>query len=722
MKKIFVFVILFISLKGFSQYPNGIQTIGNDSNVVQPKGALKARIINFPYTDTTEANDQHIDEYAGAQIYTVTGDAFWLRDQTATRWIFLFRGADSVFVSDDLYVDELLNPGYQTIRRWHNDGLVSGGIVTWTGTGLRFAISAAVYYLNQVRYTTLADTITLDPADVSLGRIDAFVVDTIPGIDKITGTAAADPVTPQEEPTSQIVLATILLNAGDLVPSNVIVNKIYDENIEWAPSTTGTLTIDYNDTNNPYIGSKAVFVSVYNNNSKLRWTYAGTHTIGNGDVLTMRFYSNGAFLNKLRFQFYNTNTAASNSLQINSGFGLNPIDSNNYQFIDIPLSAFVFNPGVTGFNRLVITNVGNDLSGAKGYYIDNIQLQSGINNVPPQVDYSNKLDSVTITKTTVGTDTSNVFKTYVKGLSKTIGTVWTGGGGAVYTADNGLTMASNNVKWGGTALSANSTVPTSAFSFTTNSSNATQTFKSINSSSGRGLYGTSTSGIGVEGLGTSGFGLVGTSVSGTGVQAVSESGLPLEIVYIGSQTNSIINTVDIEALSTGTAANGFGARWDFRTQTSTGASPNSNQITSYWSNATHASRTSGWILAGVDNAVTADLLTISGSGATRLNKYGVGTFTGTAAYSLAVDASGNIIEDVAGGGGGGGTTTDEVITATAGQTAFSFTGVPVASADFQVFVNGQKWHYTTGYTHSGNVVTVTTPLAVGDLVNYHRIK
>lgn len=42
---------------------------------------------------------------------------------------------------------------------------------------------------------------------------------------------------------------------------------------------------------------------------------------------------------------------------------------------------------------------------------------------------------------------------------------------------------------------------------------------------------------------------------------------------------------------------------------------------------------------------------IASTGAVQLNTYGSGTFTGTAAYALSVDSSGNIIETTAGGGG-----------------------------------------------------------------------
>ncbi len=42
---------------------------------------------------------------------------------------------------------------------------------------------------------------------------------------------------------------------------------------------------------------------------------------------------------------------------------------------------------------------------------------------------------------------------------------------------------------------------------------------------------------------------------------------------------------------------------------------------------------------------------VASTGAVQLNTYGSGTFTGTAAYALSVDSSGNIIETTAGGGG-----------------------------------------------------------------------
>jgi hypothetical protein len=70
----------------------------------------------------------------------------------------------------------------------------------------------------------------------------------------------------------------------------------------------------------------------------------------------------------------------------------------------------------------------------------------------------------------------------------------------------------------------------------------------------------------------------------------------------------------------------------------------------------------------------------------------------------------------------GGTTSEQVLTATAAQTAFTFTSVPASYNDYIIFVNGSAWQSTTGYTTSGNIVTTTTGLAAGDIVTFRRIK
>jgi hypothetical protein len=65
MKKIFLLVLLFcLSKISFAQYPVN-QFIGSDSTLVTSRGALKSRLINSNFTDTTAANLQRIP-FAGS--------------------------------------------------------------------------------------------------------------------------------------------------------------------------------------------------------------------------------------------------------------------------------------------------------------------------------------------------------------------------------------------------------------------------------------------------------------------------------------------------------------------------------------------------------------------------------------------------------------------------------------------------------------------------------
>ena len=73
-------------------------------------------------------------------------------------------------------------------------------------------------------------------------------------------------------------------------------------------------------------------------------------------------------------------------------------------------------------------------------------------------------------------------------------------------------------------------------------------------------------------------------------------------------------------------------------------------------------------------------------------------------------------------GSGGTTTSEQVLTATAAQTAFTFTSVPASYNDYMIIVNGGVGASTTAFTTSGNIVTTTLPLDAGDVVILRRIK
>lgn len=83
----YLLILLLLPVFASAQYPGGKQYLGNDSNVIDTRGAMMGRFINKVFTDTTAANLQRIKYYDGAQIYTKSGGGkLWIRDSTANMW------------------------------------------------------------------------------------------------------------------------------------------------------------------------------------------------------------------------------------------------------------------------------------------------------------------------------------------------------------------------------------------------------------------------------------------------------------------------------------------------------------------------------------------------------------------------------------------------------------------------------------------------------------
>lgn len=149
-----------------------------------------------------------------------------------------------------------------------------------------------------------------------------------------------------------------------------------------------------------------------------------------------------------------------------------------------------------------------------------------------------------------------------------------------------------------------------------------------------------------------------TAETGIGVGALSRLGLPLATYTINPSVNGVIPHVahrrSIEV--PGVAGDGVGISEEFYIQASDNYQYVSNQIISKWANATSTFRTSEFIIAGVNNAITQDQLTLKGSGQLKLNNYTTSTsFSGASGASvgvLNVDNTGNVFVGTGGGGGG----------------------------------------------------------------------
>jgi len=245
------------------------------------------------------------------------------------------------------------------------------------------------------------------------------------------------------------------------------------------------------------------------------------------------------------------------------------------------------------------------------------------------------------------------------------------------TANNGLTMStSTNVQLGGTALSGNTSIPTSAYSLTIASSAAGAAFIANNSvgSGMTGLAGSAGSGVwGVGGNADNGYGVYGITATGRALYgAASGNGWALVAqgntgiaAWMTNNNNSqptldIANTTttnysgitDVFRMArystTGTPAAGYGQAITFITSVTTGPSTTatSGSIINRWTTVATNTTSTSQMAFQVNNAGTLiESFKLNGNGSLIASNYGDGTFrSGTPTTLLASNTSGDILE------------------------------------------------------------------------------
>lgn len=386
MKKIFLAILLLATYSSFAQFPN-THSQSNDRTLESFGGAITGikGFVNARYSDTTSANSSPISGVSGGQI--IVGDTVYIRNITTTKWIAIGTNTGGVSLSDTtlvqlpLFVDTSLIAGKKVLRILHDDGLASGGIVTWSGVGLTYYVTSAIYYIGGVQYVSPATTVTLDSADATYSTQYLFVVDTSATASFVRGTPAMLPLAPQPILGVQIALTSgITINAGATTPSTNFI-LFYNENLGEPTEATygdnGGMVSDRDNTDNPFVGAKADYVSSYSN-SRFYWADDSDIVPSGSDVINFHIYLNGAFSNQLFIALFDGASIASDYVRVTPAYGFNQVDSNNYQNISIPLSAF--NVSRATYNTIAFELVGSDLTGAKGFYVDyvNIQVGSGV--------------------------------------------------------------------------------------------------------------------------------------------------------------------------------------------------------------------------------------------------------------------------------------------------------------------------------------------------------
>lgn len=256
--------------------------------------------------------------------------------------------------------------------------LVSGGQVSWTGTGYNYRVSAAQYYIDGVDYSSAEQTIELDASDATNPRIDVIVLDNTETVQKVTGIPAAAPSEPSIDPTTQIQLAFVNVPAGSTEPPIVVPQNeiIYEENDgvgEWTGSVVFGTGIVLGSTTNPRTGTKCIRGTNTTETSAIRLDKGSN--FNRDDYLSLVFFIRSAVASwgtgRVRI-YFETSPGVSIGSIVALRSGLYGFDSTNltvYQQISIPLSDFTIPAGTT-LRSLVITGAKGSIS----YGIDDIYL------------------------------------------------------------------------------------------------------------------------------------------------------------------------------------------------------------------------------------------------------------------------------------------------------------------------------------------------------------
>lgn len=281
----------------------------------------------------------------------------------------------------DAETGQLKTTTFNAVSGITGDGIISGGIVTWTGTGLVFNISACTYILNGVRYVSPFTTKTLATADPTNPRIDVFAVNTSGQVEVIQGTPNANPVEPEGDTPTTLGLTNVTINAGATTPNGVTKDMIYDENVEsWTKGQSVTGSFDYNDTAFAYTGSKSLRVTMNAGSAYFLFSKATAMDITTYKSLSFAIRLNAAWTGNtaLFVQFYNGTRLITNTYQITATntVGFNRNLANTWQLITIPLNGSILRFTQNSFTgvRIYTTNA------AATYRLDTISLNGGINN------------------------------------------------------------------------------------------------------------------------------------------------------------------------------------------------------------------------------------------------------------------------------------------------------------------------------------------------------
>jgi len=304
------------------------------------------------------------------------------------------------------------------------DGLRSGGNIIWL-SGFSYAVSMAVYYINNTLYISPSTIVTLGAADATYGRIDVIAVNSNSEVVVIPGTPAAEPQKPSIDPATQIELTFVLVPANATEPTGITDGIIYDENTEWTATTSG-VTVNFNYATAPYSGVKCASVGAIGINDTITFTAAAPEARDDYETISL-FLKLKAVATKSHFLYARFKLGA-NFVSNEVSVPFNITDITNWQSLALQLTAFAFSNAQFDGLQLRWVKTGTQADHA-GFYLDYVKLQTGV--VAPVFT-----DTVELIGDVIGTGkTGTPIPTVLKVVNSNVGTYGTAAKTVTITVD-----------------------------------------------------------------------------------------------------------------------------------------------------------------------------------------------------------------------------------------------------------------------------------------------
>jgi hypothetical protein len=263
--------------------------------------------------------------------------------------------------------------------------LVYGGNVQYSGTGLVFNGSPSGVVINNVFLEFASDTITLDAADVTNDRRDRFIINQS-GWDKLTGTPSVTPIAPVANNITEVGLGDVPIEANATTPSGITDEVVYKENVEWTGSKTGTGTVAFDSTGDPFAGTISVEATSIQNGLRIIFTASGDLNKNDYESIGLQIKLKATMNSGRNLSVFFRN-AASAIISSSQNLPLTKSDVAGYQFTGVDFDSFTWSSNL--IREVVFEYIGSGGPATyTGFFMDNIIIQSGIETPVEPVDLS----------------------------------------------------------------------------------------------------------------------------------------------------------------------------------------------------------------------------------------------------------------------------------------------------------------------------------------------